>query len=428
MSIAVGQLLLDTANPRHEPVESQRDAIHALIQTERQKLVVLSNDIGERGFSPMDRLLAIKDGRRYVVVEGNRRLAAVRLLANPDLAEGTVIETAIRRVAKGATVIPDEADCAVLDSRDEAGHWMRLRHDGEAGGAGVVRWNSFATNRFSHKPGTQAARAIKFLESVTEGYPENDVIQDLAQNVADKRLTTLGRLVQDPNFRDRVGFVEDGASLRFHFPAGELQDFFEHVLGDLAADVGVSQLKSKEQRTEYLANTPEPKATERMDDAKPLGETPSSKAPKSQTSTQRRKSSKPAKPFKDLDLQRLGPKTQALLREFRRLNADKSPNASAVLTRAILELAVDEFMTMQNLLKDQKFRKRVQACLAKVDASGKAPEYQALRAGLADGTSLYSVNTLHGFVHNPYYHADGTTVRNIAANLEPFLQQLNDLA
>lgn len=173
MSIAVGQLLLDTANPRHEPVESQRDAIHALVQTERQKLVVLANDIGERGFSPMDRLLAIKDGRRYVVVEGNRRLAAVRLLANPDLAEGTVIETAIKRVAKGATVIPDEADCAVLDSRDEAGHWMRLRHDGEAGGAGVVRWNSFATNRFSHKPGTQAARAIKFLEAVTEGYPEN---------------------------------------------------------------------------------------------------------------------------------------------------------------------------------------------------------------------------------------------------------------
>lgn len=304
-SIPVGRLLLDTANPRHEPVDSQRQAVQALIQTERQKLVVLANDIAELGLSPMDRLLVIGNGRNYIVVEGNRRLAAIKLLANPDLADGTVIESAIKRVSKGAVANPDEADCAILASREEAGHWMRLRHDGEAGGAGVVRWSSFATNRFSHKPGTQAARAIHFLEAVTQGFPDNEVLQDLARAVADKRLTTLGRLVQDPNFKARIGMVEDGHAIRFHFPAAALQEFLEQVLGDLAADVGVSQLKSKEQRTDYLDNTPEPDKAAHLAEPKALADPTDVTSPSTPPKRPRTQPSRPSKPFKTLDLRNL---------------------------------------------------------------------------------------------------------------------------
>ena len=422
--IDVGRLLLDQQNPRHEPVKSQRDAIRALIQTERQKLVVLAADIVEYGLSPMDRLLVIKKGNNFVVVEGNRRLTAIRLLDNPDLANGSMIEAAIHRVAqKGAA--PTEADCSVVESRDEASHWMVLRHDGEAGGAGVVRWNSLATNRFSHKPGTQAAKAIAFLEAVRAGYPDNSVIQDLCERVAIKRLTTLGRLVQDPTFRTRIGMVVDGDEIRFHYPAAVLQDFFEHVLGDIAADIGVSQLKSKAQRTEYLGGTPEPDTDERTDGPHSLGESP---APKSSPKPKRkRKPSKPAKPFKDLDLGNLGTKIQVLLREFRSIDVDRLPNAAAVLTRAILELSVDEFIAQKSLTRDRKLSKRLGTCLYKVDPTQKANEYQWLRTGLTDGTSLYAVSTLHAFVHNEHYQADGTTVRSIAANIQPFLQALNDL-
>jgi hypothetical protein len=424
-TIDVGKLLLDTSNPRHEPVDSQREAVQALIQTERQKLVVLANDIGERGLSPIDRLLVVKQGRNYVVVEGNRRLTAIRLLDNPDLAEGTVIEAAIKRLA-GQFEAPADADCSVVPTREDAEHWMRLRHDGEAGGAGVVRWNSFATNRFSHKPGSQAARAIAFLEAVTDGYPDNEVIQELCGRVAEKRLTTLGRLVQDPNFRDRIGMVVDKHTVQFRYPATALQEFLEHVLGDIAADVGVSQLKSKDQRTEYLASTPKPEPSTKTPDPKPLGEAPSTAPPK--PPKPRPKPSKPAKPLRDLDLRNLNPKTQALLREFRSLDVDKFPNAAGILTRAILELSVDEFIESKGLAKDSKFSKRVKTCLHKVDPTDKAQQFLGIRQGLADGTSVYAVSTLHAFVHNPHYQADGTTVRSIASNIEPFLQELNNLA
>jgi len=422
-TIPIGRLLLDTGNPRHEPVKTQREAILSLIATERQKLVVLANDIVEHGISPIDLLLVIKkDQKNYTVVEGNRRLAAMRMINNPDLADGTVIETQMRRVAASGAA-PKSVECAVVESPDDAEHWMELRHGGEAGGAAVVRWNTLAANRFSHKPGSQAAKAITFLEAVDDGFPENDVMKDLVTQVASKRLTTLGRLVSDPTFRSRAGMTDSNGSPTFSFPADALQELFEYILGDLAADVGVSQLKSKEQRAEYLSGTPKPKKSAALPTPKPLGAAPAPKPTKRRT---RRRSSKPGKPFRDLDLGNIDTKTQAILGELRKLDVDKSPNTVAILTRVILEFTVDQFVKSKKLKQEQDLKGRVRQCLGRVDPTGKAQEYQGVRAGLTDGHSVYAVKTLHGFVHNPHFHADGNTVRSIASNLEPFLQALND--
>ena len=415
--------MLDTENPRHEPVKTQREAIHSLIATERQKIVVLANDIIEYGTSPIDLLLVIeKDKTKYTVVEGNRRLASMRLIENPDLAEGTVIETQMRRVAKLGTA-PKAIECAVVETREDARHWMELRHGGEAGGAAVVKWNTVAANRFKKNPGLQAMKAIAFLEAVDQGYPENELLKELMAQVAAKRLTTLGRLVSDPNFRDYAGMIEEKRELTFSYPAEALQELFEHILGDLAADVGVSQLKSKQQRAEYVAETPKPKESSALPNPQQLGTAPAAKPNKRPA---RRVPMKPTKPFKDLDLRNVDPKTQAILSEFRKLDVDKSPNTAAILTRVILEFTVGQFVKKKKLRQEQDLKGRVKQCLARVDSTGKASEYQGVRAGVSDGNSVYSVKTLHGFVHNEHFHADGNTVRSIASNLAPFLQALND--
>jgi hypothetical protein len=421
--IPVGQLLLDTENPRHEPVNTQREAIHALIAAERQKLVVLANDIIENGISPIDLLLVLpKEKGRYIVVEGNRRLAAIRMIANADLAEGTAIAAQIKRVAQRGSP-PIEVECAIVASRDDATHWMELRHGGEAGGAAVVRWNTLAANRFSHRPGSQAAKAITFLEALDEGYPKNEVIKSLVTEVAAKRLTTLGRLVADPSFRDRIGMTERNGHLAFEFPANALEEFLEHVLGDLAGDIGVSQLKSKEQRTKYLRKTPKPEQGTRLPNPQPLGTTPAREPTKGNP---RPRPTRPAKPFKELTLANLGAKTQAVLGELRKLDVDKCPNTVAILTRVILELTVEGFVEEKKLNPAKDLKGRVRQCLQAIDPTNKAPDYQSVRTGMGDGHSIYAIRTLHGFVHNPYYNADGNTVRNIAINLEPFLQALNN--
>jgi hypothetical protein len=218
--------------------------------------------------------------------------------------------------------------------------------------------------------------------------------------------------------------VDEYGKIQFHYPASTLQQFMETVLGDIASDVTVSQLKSKSQRAKYLSATPKPDSGARITEPKVLGAVPTEKEPTKTKAPP--KPSKPPKPLKDLRLDKLGAKTQALLREFQSIDPDKLPNTAAVVTRAIIELAVDEFISKRGLHAHQQLRKRVETCLKRVDPSYKASEYQGLRAGLQDGTSLYAVATLHGFVHNPHYYADGMTVRSIAANIEPFLQAMND--
>lgn len=423
-TISVGQLLLDTENPRHGKVSSQKDAIAALIASERQKLVVLADDILKFGLSPIDRLLVVKAGRRYTVVEGNRRIAVVKILSNPVLANGTPIERQMRRLAaKGS--IPTEADCAIAPSRTDAKHWMILRHGGEAEGAGVVPWNAMAANRFA-KPGREAGAAIRFLEEIEQAYPKNQLIQQLVSEVAHKRLTTMGRLVLDPGFRQRIGMTDANGSLAFQFSAKDLEAFIEHVLGDFAADVGVSEIRKKPDRKKYLESTPEPDAKKRSSEATQLSV--SSQAKSKPKPKKPRKPKKPPKPFASLDLSKLGSRTDNILHEFRGVDVDRYPNAAALLTRAILELSVDQFIVAKGLATSGELKKRIQRALNSVDPTQKDVQFQGVRQGLSDGTSMFAVATLHGYVHNQHFHPDGSGIRHIAANLAPFLQALNDNA
>ena len=79
---------------------------------------------------------------------------------------------------------------------------------------------------------------MAFLEAVAEGYPSNDLLQELAQEVGNRKITTLGRLVLDQNFRDKAGIEYRDGLVYFHYSASDLQAFLEHILGDLAADIG----------------------------------------------------------------------------------------------------------------------------------------------------------------------------------------------
>jgi hypothetical protein len=421
-TISVGQLMLDTKNPRHGDLDSQRAAIESLIASQRQKLVVLANDILKNGLSPIERLMVLKSKSGYTVVEGNRRLTAIKLLNNPALADGTPIAAAIKRLAKKGSA-PKEAECSVASSRKAAAHWLEIRHGGESEGAGVVPWSAYAANRFKSKPGREAAAAMAFLEAVAEGYPSNALLQELAQEVGNRKITTLGRLVLDQNFQDKAGVEYREGLVYFHYSASDLQAFFEHILGDLAADIGVSQLRTEPLRAQYLESTPEVKTSKRTKEAKPLGSKP---APKSKTPPKRRRAAPKPKPLKNLTLDKLGSKTQALLGELRQLNPEKTPHAVAVLIRAILDLTIDEFLDKKNLSRDREMKKRIKKCLTAVDSAGKDQRFKAVRVGLEDGTSLYAVATLHEFMHNRHFQADRSHVEAIAENIEPFLQALND--
>ena len=92
----VRQLLLDPENPRlasgAEDNEPQDQLALVRRLWEEMSVDEVAQSIGENGYYPQERLLVVPAAEatrnnepRFVVVEGNRRLAAVRLLLEDDL-------------------------------------------------------------------------------------------------------------------------------------------------------------------------------------------------------------------------------------------------------------------------------------------------------------------------------------------------------
>lgn len=94
LPVKVADLKLDLENPRlGQGLKSQPDAIHAMLRAEGKKTLELAQDILENGLNVAERPMVIRaddDPKRYVVLEGNRRLTALRILAQPSSAAAAV--------------------------------------------------------------------------------------------------------------------------------------------------------------------------------------------------------------------------------------------------------------------------------------------------------------------------------------------------
>ncbi len=426
--IAIADLMLDVSNPRHDEASGQREAVAALLDDGADKMVKLAEDIVENGLSPIDKLLVMPDAQDlFTVLEGNRRVATLKLLVNPSLADGHASESQFRLLAQRIQV-PSELPCAVAGSREEARPWLERKHTGERGGAGVIPWSTEASQRFSRSRGTQADRALTVIDALVSTFDENKKLQTDLQVVRTNKLTTLGRLVSDPFVRESFGFELENGELLVHYSAQDFEPLVEKIISDLSEGMTVTDLKSKTQRREYVEKIRESvPATDRyVEDASIL--TSSSPAKKKA----RKKAAKPSKVppksvFDGLEITNLGSRVAAILAELKSLDVDTYPNASAVLLRCVLELSIDQVYNEKNWPQKGELKNRVRKCLHEVDNTDVDTKYQAVRAGLTDGTSVLAVKTLHGYVHNPHFHASGTEVRTIAANYEAFLSALDAL-
>src|SRR5438067_11467451 len=83
--LPVGTINLDAYNPRLAANEEGRSQPELLrIMAERFKLEELADSIIASGYRPFDPLIGATEEGRVVVLEGNRRIAAIKLLLNPE--------------------------------------------------------------------------------------------------------------------------------------------------------------------------------------------------------------------------------------------------------------------------------------------------------------------------------------------------------
>ncbi len=437
-TIDVADLRLDGANPRHEPAKSQRDIIAALLNKEGGKMLRLAEDIALNGLSPIDEFLVVKDGTSAVVVEGNRRLASLKLLANPDLTSVAKYQARFRTLRKKMAAPIHEVRCAIAASPDEAKHWQALRHHGQSEGRGVVPWDTEASTRFFSRRGTHTDKALAVLDVIEATFAANKTLMADAKEVRKDRPTTFGRLVSDPFVRGKLG-LEVAPSVAAHYPSELLEPALAKILADLAnGRITVSDLKSAKQRRDYILSVGDggvgdylPAETAFEIDARPLvpagSPRPPAPAPAPKPKPAPKASPSGSKPlFDGVRLTNLGSRISEVLGELQQLDIDRFPNAGAVLIRVVIELAVTEVHDKKGW-PPAKLKDMVRKCVNGLDPSQKDPKYQAVRTGLGDGSSLFAVATMHAYLHNEHFRPVPSELRAIAANMSAFLIGLDTL-
>ena len=123
-------LQLDLYNPRL-PKSKQGKGESVVIEYLLLEAATLElmESIGENDFFVGEMLLVIPnkdDPNKYIVIEGNRRLTAVMLLNNPDLAK--VKKAAIKEVVDSAKFKPPKLPCLVFNSRDAIQKYIGFVH------------------------------------------------------------------------------------------------------------------------------------------------------------------------------------------------------------------------------------------------------------------------------------------------------------
>ena len=124
--IRVSDLFLDPENIRLQvAVKSpQQSLINDLFINEKAMQVLES--IARNGFFPDEVPVVIKDNGKYFTIEGNRRIAALKALARPELVPSK--ESEIKELAKLAKPHITELEVIIAPDRESVQHFLASKH------------------------------------------------------------------------------------------------------------------------------------------------------------------------------------------------------------------------------------------------------------------------------------------------------------
>ncbi len=197
-------LSLDLDNPRFGLSDAADEEEALALLRDRANLRELWDSIAEKGFERYEPLVAYLDHNigKYIVIEGNRRLAAVKILSDPGLAERLGIRNLPDLSQEHQDTIAT-LPVTIVANRDDADDYIGFKHIN-----GPASWGSLAKAKFGvmlfEKMPVQQQPRINDLASDTR-------LQILSRRLGDSRQLLLRTLVGYKVFEQArdAGFLDE---------------------------------------------------------------------------------------------------------------------------------------------------------------------------------------------------------------------------
>lgn len=201
IKVEVGRLRFDLKNPRYssDPLQSRSGDAQIISQLiESADIAELVQSIAANGYIDIEPMVVMPDGDALIVLEGNRRLAAIRLLSDPGLAKQCnfstpPIDAAVTQTLKELTVY-------VVRVRDEARDFIGFKHIN-----GPHRWDALAKARFA---------ADWFKKEKSHGVSLEDIARRLGDRHDTVKRLVNGIFVLDQAHKERLFDVTDRSAGR----------------------------------------------------------------------------------------------------------------------------------------------------------------------------------------------------------------------
>lgn len=438
----IAGLHLDPKNPRLGRETSNR-APREIIQYlfEHDKAVEVAQSIATRGYFANEPLLAIKENDQLIVVEGNRRLAALKALREPGLLDNPIR----RHVERLARQIEDPNDIArvpvtLAPSRRATDRLIAGRHVGTP----VLAWR--AENRASfileklaegytnaqlldqlgfNNSDIQAARQTRAIADMARSLDLPEEIKAKLENPRVNVFTTLERVFDSTVGREFLRVQPDAENgIRGATTKAEFLRAFKKLVMDVALGKASSRtLNKNEDIKKYFEKwNKEDLPSDKRGTFVPAdvikGESVSSPSRKaSPAETTKSKSVSSMVVPRDFKVRFGNDRLVDIRRELGRLPREKFPNAGAVLLRVFLELSILDYLRrtgeLPRLIADIEAKqgrrlphgvpemRQLAPVMIRI-AKEKLPDAQAKRVEKAikyHDSAPFTISELHSFVH-----------------------------
>lgn len=329
--------------------------------TPSNKLLALAKDIGKNGLHPSELLIAKQSGTDgFVVMEGNRRIAAIKCALDPSILP-IGFDCLSKRFSCIEGEMPKEIKCYVSDDDEEIARLIESRHNGQSKGIGTIPWNSEQRARFMEGRTGKTDKIVRLIDFLFDHFGKNS-----AETVwlSKCKKTNLERLFSSPYVREKLGFELVNSEYFYSRPNDALLSRFLEKL----AETSVGDIYFAARRREFVDDLIK---EFNVDDIHSTQESPADNLPfdTAETNVRCKSSTVDSEPAPTKDntyprpkahqlerrtvapragspLQTEGrPKIAQVHRELKALDASESPIACGLLMRTLIELVTDFFLS-----------------------------------------------------------------------------------
>jgi hypothetical protein len=479
--ISIKKLSLDTHNYRTVVQPDEISAIHSLIDVEPEWFWAVMESLLDDGYLPNENIIALQEGKKNIVKEGNRRIAAMKIIHGFVSAGEFSLPPHIseKLAALDSTWKKANADvpCANYAASEAAAadRVVTLTH-GKGEKAGRLRWSAVARARHSRDKSNASEPALDLLEkyldkgknlSVTQAarwageYPLT-VLEDAMKRLAIRLELKSGSEIAKvyPKINNRSGFEE----LMLDIGLGNIR--FKDVRTESFGDkYGIFAPQTQDQQTSHTGQESTSSATgseagssttsgvnvQTTSTSNPSGAT-SSTTPASGTTSSTSSTTKGSNAHSTNDprsvaslLRNFKPKGNkraklvTLLNEIKKLDVMETPHAFCFVLRSMFEVSAKAYCAdhssnggpktveangndraLVNVLKDV-----VGHLTYNKQNKAMTRTLHGAITELANSESVLSVTSMNQLVHNTSYVVNGTNICTLFANVFPLLEEMN---